>query len=155
MHDPSHLVFDIRPIRLDIWHDEPGGHDAGTVCGYSPMPIPARIWWTIQHARHLHYRFWPYLRIHRWITHRCADCGRRFLWKDVRHGYQSSDKVWHAVCMTLRGVRSDLDDLTAHVRGTDDWNTNWRAKYRLERLAAAEVEQNREMRQSMNADGEL
>jgi hypothetical protein len=134
MHDPTFLVLDVRPIRLDIWHDEPGGADAFTVCGRPPQRGVARLLWTIRHARHLHYRFWPWLKIHRWIVDRCADCGRRFLWKDARHSYQSSDQVWHDVCMSLRHVRSQLDDLTAHVRGTDDWNTNWRAKYRLENL---------------------
>jgi hypothetical protein len=135
MHDPSTLLFDIRLIRLDVWHDEPNGHDSGTVCGHAPMKTWPRLRWGIRHVRHLHYRFWPYLRIHRWITHHCADCGRRFLWKDARHGYQSSDQVWHSVCMSLRTVQSHLDDLTAHVQGAADWNTSWRAKYRLEHLA--------------------
>jgi hypothetical protein len=140
MHDPSTLLFDIHPIRLDVWHDEPGGHDSGTICGRIPMPVGARIWWAFRHVRHLHYRFWPYLRIKRWITHRCEGCGRRFFWKDARHSYQGTDKVWHDVCMSLRHVRTQLDDLTAHVRGTADWNTNWRAKYRLESLAKTEQE---------------
>lgn len=140
MHDPSFLLFDIRRIRLDIWHDEPGGKDTHEVCGHPPRPGVARLWWGIGHARHLHFRFWPYLNIHRWIRDRCDHCGRRFLWRDARHSYQSTDKVWHDVCMSLRHVRGQLNDLTAHVRGTGDWNTNWRAKYRLENLAKAEVD---------------
>jgi len=132
MHDPSTLLFDVRPIRLDIWHDEPDGHDSGTVCGRIPMPVPARIWWAIRHVRHLHYRFWPYLKIRRWIRDRCAECGRGFLWKDSRTGYMGSDEVYHAPCMSLRSVRSDLDDLTGYVRLTADSNAHWRAKYRLD-----------------------
>lgn len=145
MHDPSTLLFDIRPIRLDVWHDEPDGHDAFTVCGHPPMRIPARLWWTVRHVRHLHYRFWPYLRIHRWITHRCDDCGRRFLWRDARHGYQSSDAVYHSVCMSLRHERGMLADLTGYVRGTAGSDARWRAEYRLKGLddaarGAAETE---------------
>lgn len=140
MHDPSTLLFDIQPIRLDVWHDEPEGHDSGTICGPIPMPIAARLLWTVRHARHLHYRFWPYLKVRRWIKDRCDECGRRFLWKDSRTGYMGSDAVFHRPCMSLRSVRNDLDDLTAHVRGTDDWDTNWRAKYRLDWLAKAERE---------------
>lgn len=138
MHDPSTLLFDIRPIRLDVWHDEPGGHDSGTVCGPIPMPIPARLWWAIRHARHLHYRFWPYLKIRRWIRDHCDECGRRFLWKDSRNGYMGSDAVYHDKCMSLRSVRSHLDDLTAYVRCKADSDQRWRAEYRLDGIEKAE-----------------
>ena len=134
MHDPSVLVFDVRWLHLDIWHDEPGGHDSGEVCGRLPMAVGARLLWTVRHARHLHYRFWPYLNVKRWIVDRCDHCGQRFRWKDARHSYQSTDKVWHDVCMTLRHVRADLNDLTGYVLGTADDNARWRANYRLEHL---------------------
>jgi hypothetical protein len=139
MHDPSTLLFDVHPIRLDIWHNEPDGHDSGTVCGRIPDPIGERLLWAVRHVRHLHYRFWPYLKIRRWIRDHCAECGRRFLWKDSRHGYMGSDETYHDQCMTVRSLRSQLDDLTQHVRGTADWNTNWRAKYRLELMAKREA----------------
>jgi hypothetical protein len=138
MHDPSFLALEIRPIRLDIWHDEPGGHDAFTVCGRPPQGAVANLWWTIRHARHLHYRFWPYLKIRRWIKDRCAGCGRRFLWRDSRHSYQGTDQVWHDPCMSLRHVRSQLDDITGYVRGTADWNMRWRVEYRLKGLDTKE-----------------
>lgn len=138
MHDPSTLVFDVRPLRLDVWHDEPGGADAGQVCGNPPMRTASRIAWTVRHWRHLHYRWWPYFRVRRWIVDRCADCGKRFRWGEGRHGYQSTDKVWHSVCMTLRHVQSHLDDLTAYVQCTADTDTRWRAEYRLNNLASHE-----------------
>jgi hypothetical protein len=134
MHDPSFLAFDVRLIHLDVWHDEPGGHDSGEICGHAPMRTGARLLWTLRHARHLHFRFWPYLNIRRWITDRCDGCGRRFLWMDARHSYQSTDKVWHDVCMSLRHVRGQLDDLTSYVRGTADSNARWRVEYRLKGL---------------------
>jgi hypothetical protein len=136
MHDPSHLLIGVRvgPIRLDIWHDDPDDADAFTVCGMSPETGWERIWWGVRHARHLHYRFWPYLKIKRWVVDRCAECGRGFLWKDSRGGYMGSDDVYHGQCMTLRMTRGMLDDLTGYVRGTADSNTRWRAKYRLKKL---------------------
>ncbi|HEX5771799.1 MAG TPA: hypothetical protein VFY11_12610 [Nocardioidaceae bacterium] len=140
MHDPSTLLFGIQPIRLDIWHDEPDGHDSGTVCGHPPMATAALIWWTIRHARHLHYRFWPYLKIRRWIKDRCAECGRGFLWKDSRHGYMGSDEVFHSPCMSLRSVRSDLNDITGYLRGTADWDMRWRVEYRLKWIDEKEAE---------------
>lgn len=138
MHDPSVLVAHLRLIDLDIWHDEPGGHDSGEVCGRMPRGVRL-AWWTIRHARHLHLRFWPYLKIKRWIVDRCADCGRRFLWRDARHSYQSTDKVWHDVCMSLRHVRSQLDDITGYVLGTADDNARWRTEYRLKGVEEGEA----------------
>lgn len=133
MHDPSVLIFDVPLIRLDVWHDEPGGRDAFEVCGHAPHGA-ARIMWTLRHRRHLHYRWWPWLNVHRWITHRCDGCGKRFRWKEARHSYQGTDKVWHDPCMSLRHVRSQLDDITGYLRGTADSNARWRVEYRLENL---------------------
>ncbi len=139
MHDPSVLIFDIRPLRLDVWHDEPDGHDAFEICGHAPQRGMTRILWTLRHRRHLHYRWWPYLRIHRWISQRCDGCGQRFRWRgDARFSYQGADKVWHDVCMSLRHVRSELDDITGYLRGTADSNARWRVEYRLKNLDAAE-----------------
>lgn len=140
MHDPSVLVFDVRAVRLDVWHDEPDGRDAGQVCGYPPHPSIRRLWWTIRHARHLHFRWWPYLNVKRWVVDRCDDCGKRFRWREARHSYQSTDKVWHDVCMSLRHVRSQLDDITGYVRGTADDNARWRAEYRLKGIDRTETE---------------
>jgi hypothetical protein len=82
--------------------------------------------------RHLPWRL--YRRVRGWLVDRCAGCGRRFLWADVRHSYPSSDRVWHEVCMSLRQVRGQLDDLTAYVRCTADSTTRWRAEHRLAEL---------------------
>lgn len=136
MHDPLLLLYG-RVVGLDIWHHEPGGHDATTVCGWPPNGGPARLAWTIRHARHLHLRWWPYLNVKRWIVQRCDGCGHRFRWKEARFSYQSTDKVWHDPCMSLRHVRSQLDDLTGYVRGTADDNARWRAEYRLKGLDKA------------------
>jgi hypothetical protein len=140
MHDPTFLALEVRAIRLDVWHDEPGGADAFTVCGYPPQRPMPRLRWTIRHARHLHYRFWPYLRIRRWIGDHCAECGRRFLWRDARHGYQGSNEVYHDGCMSLRHVRGQLDDITGYVRGTADSNARWRVEYRLKGFDAKEAQ---------------
>jgi hypothetical protein len=131
MHDPDFLALAIRPIRLDVWHDEPGGKDAFTVCGHPPNSGPARLLWVLRHARHLHYRFWPYLKIKRWIKDRCAGCGRRFLWRDARCSYQGTDQVWHEPCMSLRHVRGKVDDLTAYLRCMADANARWRVEQML------------------------
>lgn len=132
MHDPSFLAYGSRLI--DIWHDEPGGHDAFTVCGRPPRGGAARFRWTIRHVRHLRIRLWPYLKVRRWIVDRCAECGRRFLWRDARHGYQPSNAVYHDACMSLRHVRGQLNDITGYVRGTADSNARWRVECRLKNL---------------------
>lgn len=137
MHDPDVLLFDA--LSLDIWHHEPNGHDSGAVCGHHPMPIPARLVWAIRHISHLRLRWWPYLNVRRWIVDRCDHCGRRFRWREPRHSYQCTDRVWHDVCMSLRHVRGDLDDLTGYILGTADSNAQWRAEYRLKNIRAEEA----------------
>lgn len=140
MHDPSFLALDIRAIRLDIWHDEPGGADTFEVCGRPPQSGFARLAWVARHARHLHYRWWPWLNVHRWITHRCGECGRRFFWRDARHGYPSSDAVYHETCMSLRHVRGQLADITSYLRGIADSNARWRVESRLKNLDNQEAD---------------
>lgn len=137
MHDPTVLIFAVRPINLDVWHDEPGGHDSGEVCGHAPHGA-ARLVWALRHGRHLHYRWWPWLNVRRWIVDRCAGCGKRFRWREARCSYQGTSKVWHDTCMSLLHVRGQLDDITAYVRAEADDNARWRVEYRLKHLDAAE-----------------
>jgi hypothetical protein len=135
MHDPLVLLFEVPVIRLDVWHREPGGHDAFEVCGHPPYRRRiARLAWTVRHARHLHLRWWPAFKVRRWITDRCDHCGHRFRWREARHSYQSTDRMWHETCMSLRHVRGQLADLTGYVLGTADPNARWRAGYRLDQM---------------------
>lgn len=138
MHDPMFLLFDVRLISLDVWHVEPGGHDAWEVCGRTPRGV-RRYGWAVRHFRHLRLRWWPYLNVKRWIVDRCDHCKHRFRWREARHSYQSTDKVWHDPCMSLRHVRGQLDDLTGLVLGTADSNARWRADYRLKQLERADL----------------
>lgn len=136
MHDPLILIGHVKPLDLDIWHREPGGHDSGEVCGYDyGRTAGQRAVFAVRHWRHLHLRWWPYLHIRRWIVERCDGCGRRFAWRESRCSYQSTDKVWHEPCMSLRHVRSQLDDLTGYVLCTADSNARWRAERRLKHIA--------------------
>lgn len=140
MRDSSFLLIDARPLRLDVWHDEPDGHDAFQVCGRPPCRPASRLAWAFRHRQHLHYRWWPYLHVRRWIVDRCAGCGHRFRWREARYSYESTDKVWHRACMSLREVRSQLDDITAYVRAEADSNARWRVEYRLKHLDAKELQ---------------
>ena len=137
MHDPMVLVYGIRVLDLDVWHDEPGGRDAGEVCGYPPHRLLPRFAWTVRHVRHLHLRWWRYLNVKRWIVDRCDGCGQRFRWHEARHSYQSTDKVWHDPCMSLRHVRGQLEDFTSYAQGTADPDARWRVEYRLKNLESA------------------
>lgn len=151
MHDPMVVVFEVRrpwPTRRDksgwrywppvvtVWHNEPRGHDSGTICkgmGSSGLS-PHNLLWAVRHVSHLSAQVQPYLRVKRWLFDRCPECKRRFFWKDGRFGYMSSDAVYHDQCMSLRHVRSQLDDLTAYVRATADDNARWRVEYRLRHI---------------------
>jgi hypothetical protein len=130
------LLFDLP--GLDVWHNEPRGHDAFEVCGHPPVRGSlARLPWPARHGRHLSFRWWPYLHVKKWLVDRCDHCGHRFRWRETRHSYQSTDRVWHGPCMSLRSVRGQLADLTGFVLGTADEPTRWRANHRLENLERA------------------
>lgn len=84
MHDPDVLAFSIPrpwprrsgmrrrrwywPSLVDVWHHEPGGADALTVCR-----DPRWRW----HARHWRLRFPPLVMLRRRLLTRCAYCGGR------------------------------------------------------------------------------
>lgn len=67
---------------IDVWHREPQGHDALTVCSRS-----SRWRW---HIHHWHLRFWPAFNARKWALLRCAECGRRGRW-----GYAWTSNSWH------------------------------------------------------------
>lgn len=139
MHDPLILLLHVKLINLDVWHREPNGHDAGEICHdvfCSTDTVKANLSLSIRHWRHLYLRWWPYLNIKMWIFDRCDGCGYRFHWKQARHSYMSSDKVWHNACMSLRSVRSSLNDLTKLMLQIEDRDAHWRANRRLEHLRA-------------------
>lgn len=46
--------------------------------------------------------------------------------------------MWHGLCMSLRHVRGQLDDVTGYLRGTADADARWRVEYRLKGLDEAE-----------------
>jgi hypothetical protein len=138
MHDPLVLVYEVPVVKLDMWHREPGGHDSGKVCGQLPRRGLARAVWTARHVRHLHLRWRPVLNVRHWITDRCDHCGQRFRWREAPYSYQSTDKVWHDPCMSLRHVRGQLQDITDYINGVADDNARWRVEYRLRQLDKAE-----------------
>lgn len=136
MHDPSVLVADIkglplsrrsfrrwrkngtRPSLVEVWHEEPGGHDSGTVCKYKSMR---------RHPHHWRVRFMPYVELRRRFE-RCAKCGRRMN-HATRFSYMGSDKVWHDECSSLAHVTGDKKillevlDRLAFAYSIDDQDT--------------------------------
>lgn len=123
-----------------IWHVEPGGHDSGEICKHWVDGKHTNAWrW---HIHHWHIQVIPHQRVERWLRARCGECGRRFFWKDSRHGYMGGGAVYHDKCMTLRHVRGQLDDATKVLTFTANDTEKWRVEYRLKNLekAAAKVQ---------------
>lgn len=124
-------AFGLRTFAT-VWHVEPGGHDSGEVCKHWIDGKHSNAWrW---HVHHWSIQVIPYRRVRNWLFQRCGECGRRFFWKDSRHGYMSSDTVYHDRCMTLRHVQYQLDDATKVLQGRADNTECWRVGYRLENL---------------------
>lgn len=122
-----------------IWHHEPDDRDAFTVCKRTWKDgRPSTSWkW---HVHHWHVQVHLLGGLRRRLFLRCAECGRPFRRRDAGFGYMGGDGTYHDECMTLRSVRSQLDDLTRFVQGTADDTTRWRVEYRLEALAETVTE---------------
>src|SRR5687767_2960074 len=97
------------------------------------------------------------MRHQRWKL-RCDHCKRRFLPTDIPHGYSSTDRVWHDVCMSYghwrrkAEERLDVLDVVSEIWGIDAqtvrgafanrypqgiessraWDKAWRVFYDLE-----------------------
>lgn len=121
------------PTLIEVWHDEPGGADAGSVCGYGRSPSDPRrrhIVWLWQHRAHLRWKVIPYLRVRRWLTDRCEDCGRRFRWKEARFGTGwDAPGVLHDRCHQIRTREGQIIDLVRYVRGIADETNQWRVRH--------------------------
>lgn len=142
MHDPMVVAYEIKspfkvgknyPYRrslVTVWHVEPEGRDAGTVCGYPPHKKSIYLW-LMRHREHLQINVEPYLRVKRWIVCRCAGCGFRFAWKEARFGYMGGEQVWHGGCMNAHQYRSQLNEAYTYIvepRALDSTAT-WRVEY--------------------------
>lgn len=82
MHDPLCVAFEIKrpwprsirgprrywPALVVVWHREPGGRDAGTVCTYRRM-----AW----HVHHWKLQVPPLQKLRRRLLTRCTWCGGR------------------------------------------------------------------------------
>jgi len=127
---------------LEVWHEEPDGRDAHTVCkGQRGSQLTwHNVKWAWVHRRHLNIYSPPVRRVVRWRKDRCGECGQPFRWKgDSRTGVGwESREVLHSPCASLRHVRSQLKDATAVLQFTADDNARWRVEYRLKQLESTE-----------------
>lgn len=140
MHDPSHLALSIKrpfprrsslkgamrrrrpywPPMVDVWHDEPGGRDAGIKggCGYAPKGW-AVVPWLWRHRQHLHVNVWPVKNADRWLHLRCGHCSgkhRRYSPVNVSHGWGGGGPVYHSQCSGLVHYRRSLDEAREALR---------------------------------------
>lgn len=79
------------PAVITVWHVEPGGEDALTVCNWKT----SKWQW---HVHHWRLQFLPWQRFYRWAFTRCAGCGgpsRRGHLVNVSMGWSGSKKPEH------------------------------------------------------------
>jgi hypothetical protein len=126
-----------------VWHTEPQGRDSGTVCkgmGGSDLTWH-NIKWAVRHRHHLHFQFRFVQRVRSWLFLRCADCNKRFFWKEAHFGYMGGDATYHERCMTARHLRGQLDDaakaLTFTANDTERWRVERWLEWREEKAAEA------------------
>lgn len=130
---------------LEVWHDEPGGRDSGSVCkGHHGSKLDLHnVRWAWRHRRHLHIYSPPIRRVVSWRKLRCAGCGHRFRWKrDSRHSLGwSAREVYHGPCASLVMVRGQLEDAYAVLAFDADDNAKWRVGRALDARSEKKSEQ--------------
>lgn len=127
MHDPKVVAFDIRrpwpqrkrdwrgrlfwPSMFTVWHVEPDGHDALTICKYT-----GRWQWHFWHW-HIQWHFEQKLR--RFLFERCEKCGHRYPWgyAPVSHQWDAPRSRWwrveprafHHECSVVMNYRKQVE----------------------------------------------
>lgn len=102
MHDPETMVADLGWI--EIWHREPGGHDAGTVCARH-----RQAW----HPHHWRLNSIPLKMLRRRLLTRCTWCGGRSSkgdavnhatgWRDNRGPWWRGEAdLYHGDCLSMQ-----------------------------------------------------
>lgn len=101
---------------VDVWHREPAGRDALTVCSRRG----GRWRW---HIHHWHIRFWPAFNARKWALLRCDECGRGARWGYAWHSttWEKGNrvrhwKVLHGECSGLRHLRRQVEQDTELIR---------------------------------------
>lgn len=119
-----------------VWHVEPNGADAFTVCKHD-----TRWKWHVRHWRvqiHLAQKF------HRFMFERCTECGRRYPWgyAPISHSWDEPRGPWfkvtrrsyHHECSSLVHVRRELEEARQFIVDPDamDNNARWRVGYAID-----------------------
>lgn len=135
-----------RVIRLrefaTIWHNEPGGHDSGHVCGRLPSGSSLtwkNVRWAWKHRAHLSVQLQWWQAWCRRRYQRCEHCsGRSTKTNPVNHSHSWADRsgkwneskpgLYHSSCSSVVSLRHQLDhtqhELTQAQRALVDGKVN-------------------------------
>lgn len=116
------------PAIVTVWHEEPGGRDALTVCQRRVQRADGS--WTLKgrwqwHVHHWRIQIAPVQKLHRLLFERCEECGRRYPWGygPVAHQWDQPRGPWwrvtrrayHHECSSLVSVRQMVSQDTELV----------------------------------------
>ena len=119
----------------EAWHHEPGGRDSGTVCKghHGSKEDLHNLRWAWQHRAHITWRVRAFATLRSWAFQKgCAECGRRFAWREPRYGLGWDGPSAHRSCADLVHTRRQLDDATRVLRFEADAATAARVVARLD-----------------------
>ena len=148
------------PSLITVWHVEPGGRDALTVCSNRDYDADGNVVFHKRWRRHVnHWRVQVHSlqQLRRRLLTRCEECGRKgspnfsHSWgREKTRWWQGEKGLLHSECSSLRTLRNTLDDadalaakmLDSLAAGMDrsqalEWFSDttdmpcWRAVYRL------------------------
>lgn len=123
---------------LTIWHVEPDGCDALSICKGMPSDrdLLGLAAWTVLHRGHLRIRWNLGWSTWRWLTKRCWSCGRRLGRKEgwFGTGWDSGDSG-HQVCVELMAVKNQRQDALRYAMGIASDTERWRVEYFVKDIA--------------------
>lgn len=114
------------PALITIWHEEPGGRDALTVCRTRVQKADGS--WRYSKGWHWHVHHWsiqvhPLQALRRALLTRCAECGRKgspnisHQWDGDRgRWWRGEPGLYHSQCSSLHHLRRVKDQDEAVIR---------------------------------------
>jgi hypothetical protein len=114
------------PELITIWHEEPGGHDSGTICKRHRRWQDDEGHWHYKglhgwkwHVWHWRLQVLPVQHFKRWAWSRCTRCGRKFRYGEAptSHGWGGTGPRWfrgekgvyHGDCSSLESYANSRE----------------------------------------------
>lgn len=110
-------------VRGKVNHEGHWGFEEAYELAVCLLRICMRInrpWWKHPrwHVHHWKIRVAFFENLKRWLTRRCALCGKRFSWGYSPISYWSGKEVWHFDCFEIQRARDAAEKVQSNLTGS-------------------------------------